>query len=277
MSSTRYQKFFSLIAALAMAASVQGAAGASSITTEPFQLTGATADTQLVTFTDDGKTETGYAGLYQGTLNGQPINVFCVDPTHEINVGDSYAADAANLATSGPDTTITGGYYTGGVGSELTSLNATPGETLTAAQQAARGNEIAWLADNFATTAINPFANYSFASTDLSTDYAAVNMAIWDEAEDGGAGFAAGDGPFTDTTAADSGTVTLANDFLNLASSESNYASSTAYWIQAPGQDATHLQNYIMATPEVSPGLISGLGLCGVMLAIGLKRRRQLS
>jgi PEP-CTERM motif len=57
--------------------------------------TGITTSTSLTIQDSVIGTVTGYIDPYTGTLNGQPVLLFCVDPDHEINYGDTWTANVS--------------------------------------------------------------------------------------------------------------------------------------------------------------------------------------
>ncbi len=206
-----------------------------------------------------------YAGGYKGQMDSDPIiNIFCTDFNHEILAGDQYQANTSHMVTdaAGP---LVNGYYDGGLASALNSKDYKPVGTLAAS---ARAGQIAFLADNYlgATSFSNGFS--------LQDNLAAINLSIWDIAQDGGDGLGAGE------LRANTNLSALTNTYLSQAASHSGYTSQTAEWIQAPvACDSSHKQDYVTKTAAVpEPGSFPLLlvGLTGLGGWAARKQRRGL-
>lgn len=246
--------------------------GASAAHAQTFSFIGATPGSQVVTVSTDGGAdyEEGYAGRYQGQLNGEAVNIFCVDVTHPIHAGDSYTANTSYHITdaAGP---LSGGYYQGGLASAITS-NDLGSVNVTVAQAAARSSEVAWLADNY----LNATSFSNGINTNVTDNLTAINLSIWDIVRDGGDGLSAGQ-----LLAEDTGSYGgLVSYYEGLAGAQTGYQSSTATWIQAPqSANGTHLQDYVYSTngaPAVpEPGVPTMLACLGVVIA-GLSLRRKM-
>lgn len=225
------------------------------------------SDAQTVSVSGDGGASFSnvYAGRYKGQLDSDPIiNIFCTDFNHEIRTGDQYQANTNYRVTdaAGP---LVGGYYNGGLASALNAQDYKPGGSLAAS---ARAGQIAYLTDTYLGAA--NFGN----GFSLQDNLAAINLSIWDIAQDGGDGLGAGSLRAT-------GLGDLAGTYLTEAAGHGGYTSQTAAWIQAPvAYDTTHKQDYVTKTvaavPEPGTFPLLLLGLTG-MGAWAARRRRTLS
>ncbi|MBV9850988.1 MAG: hypothetical protein JO250_15055, partial [Armatimonadetes bacterium] len=103
-----------------------------------------------------------YAGRYRaqlGPAQGQgPIsNIFCVDFTHDIQLGDYYTANTQHLLTDPAATkSASDAYYNGGLASALVSGDYNPTGAMAASQ---RASEVAYLADNYLNATSATFTN----------------------------------------------------------------------------------------------------------------------
>lgn len=248
---------------------------------QTFTFSGDLSDSRVVTLTDNGGQSTfdGYAGRYKGQLGSGPVsNIFCVDISHEIQPGDTYAANTQYNITSAAGA-FGGGYHAGGLASALTDGDIA-GVTLTQANQ--RAGEVAYLADNYlnATT----FTGAS-GSTNATDNFAALSLSVWDIVQDGGGGLTSGQ---VRTGAGDASAYGgLVGYYEALAAGHTNYTSTTAAWIQAPEPTlGQHFQDYVYEKPAPSsapqavpePGLPAVLS-CLALVAGGfwLRRRRAVA
>ena len=261
--------------ATAIAVTVLGAA--STAQAQTFSYSGSLPGSQTVLISDDGGQNYGFAqaGRYHGTLANAPINIFCVDIGHQINKGDTYQANTQYHITDAKGS-LTGSYYAGGLASAITS-NDLGSVTVTAVQASQRASEVAWLADNY----LNATAFTGSGDTDLTNNFTAINLSIWDIVRDGGDGLTNGSVRSISFGSQSS----LVGYYEALAASQTAYQSSTAMWIQAPvSESGYHLQDYVYeksggaprppAVPEPGvPTMLLCLGL--VAGAVVLRRKRQ--
>ena len=210
------------------------------------------SNAELVSISTDGGGDffSAYAGQYKGQLgNGPAINVFCTDINHEIQTGDTYEADTSHKVTDagGP---LVGSYYNGGLASALTATDYKPTGALAASS---RASEIAFLSDTYVNATAATFQN----GFSLQDNLAAVNLGIWDIAQNGG------DGLTTGTFQARDFDFSLVNAIEAQAAQHQSYNSSTAEWIQSPvAADGTHKQDYVSTVvpePATLPLLLVGL------------------
>ena len=263
----------------AVLVAILGGTGSAHAQTQTFSFVGALPGSQGVYVSSDGgKTyEDAYTGRYHATLNGAPINIFCVDISHDIHNGDTYAANTQYHITdaAGP---LSGSYYKGGLASAITT-NDLGSVTVTAPQAAARASEVAWLADNY----LNASAFTGVTDTNSVDNLTAVNLSIWDIVRDGGDGISSGQVQATNLNSSLSGLVSY---YEGLAGGETTYQSATATWIQAPeSASGGHMQDYVYekpATPGVQPvpepGVPTMLLCLGLVVGgVALRRKRQMS
>lgn len=258
-SSTRYWP------ALAGAALLLMIGRPSAAQTQSFSFINDMSNAEVVNISTDGGANffNAYAGEYKGQLgNGPVVNIFCTDVNHEIQAGDTYQADTSHKVTDAAGPRV-GSYYDGGLASAMNSKDFKPSGSLA---DSSRAGEIAFLSDNYLNATSATFNN----GLSLNENLAAVNLGIWDIAQNGGDGL--GKGSFQ----AKNFDYNLVNSFESLAASHQNYKSSTADWIQAPIDcNGNHKQDYITtaAVPEPAtlPLLLIGLSGLGVWAA---KRRR---
>ncbi len=253
--------------------------GATAAHAQTFTYSGATPGSQIVSVSDDGgkNFENVYAGQYHGTLGSTPINIFCVDVSHEIHDKDTYTANTQYHITdaAGP---LSGSYYKGGLASAITT-NDLGSVTVTATQASARAGEVAWLADNYLGAA-------SFSGTkdtDPTDNLTAVNLSIWDIVTDGGDGLSTGQVQASGL----GGENSLVNYYEGLASAQTGYQSNTATWIQAPqSSPGCHMQDYVYEAPGGNgpggvqpvpePGMPAILSCLGIAASgLYLRRKRQ--
>jgi hypothetical protein len=265
--------------ALGLSAGIKAASAAD--TTVPFTFIGSASTDNIVNISGDSGSSylSGYAGIYNGSLNGKTVNLYCGDLNHDVSNGDTFTVDASHLVTEAASTkTVTIGgnkYYQGGLASAMTSSDFNPANK-SALSYSARASEVAWLADNFQN--LKTFGSGS-GTTNYSTNQTAVNVAIWDIVQDGGDGVSKG------TTQLDSSSTVNYSKYVSyyesLAAQHSTYTSSTAYFVQAPlnvpGAGGTsHYQDFIystaLPTPEAGTGIAMGMLLFGGLF---LFRRRN--
>ena len=261
---------------LASAALALGGAGAARAQTQTFTFSDDLSGAKVVTLTDNGGANyfSGYAGQYKGQIGSAPTtNVFCVDVSHEIHSGDTYAANT-QYAITNPAGSLSGGYYKGGLASALTDGDLA---SVTMTQAGTRSSEVAYLADNFLDA--TSFSGAS-GSADAVTNFTALNLGIWDIVRDGGDGLSAGQLQAGTPDATTYGG--LVSYYEGLATQHSSYLSDTAYWVQAPQQTlGQHLQDYVyekpagpQAVPE--PGMPTTLSCLALVVGgLWLRRRRR--
>ena len=270
-----FVKRFTVLAGAALALSLTGA-GAAQAQTQTFTFVNDMSGSQVVTLTDDGGKSyfNGYAGRYEGQIGSGPVsNIFCVDISHEIHAGDTYAANTQYTITN-PAGSLSGGYYGGGLASALTDGDIA---SVTLTQANTRSSEVAYLADNFLNAASFSGASGSANAVDNLT---AINLSLWDIVQDGGDGLSAGQVQAGASDASAYGS--LVSYYEGLAALHTTYASDTATWVQAPQQTpGQHLQDYVyekpvgpQAVPE--PGMPTVLSCLSLILGgLWLRRRRQ--
>ena len=269
------------LAAAALIVILGGAKGALA-QTQTFSFSGALPGSQVVTVSSDGggSYERGYAGRYHGTLAGDPINIFCVDITHDIHTSDTYTANTQYRITDAKGS-LNGSYYTGGLASAITT-NDLGSVTVTSVEASHRASQVAWLADNY----LNAPSFSGSGDSNLTNNLTAVSLSIWDIVRDGGNGLTSGQ-----VQAKNLGSLgSLVTYYEALAGLQTTYQSSTAMWIQAP-QSASggHLQDYVyvknpvtnstlQAVPEPGvPTMILCMGLVAGTIAISRKRRMTIA
>ncbi len=255
-------------AGVALALTLGAAAGAAAGTpTQTFTFSSDLSDTRIVTLTENGGQSTfdGYAGRYKGQLGSGPVsNIFCVDISHEIHPGDTYAANTQYNLTSTAGA-FGGGYHAGGLASALTDGDIA-GVTLT--QATGRAGEVAYLADNYLNA--TSFSGAS-GSTSVQDNFAALSLSVWDIVQDGGGGLTSGS---VRTGASDASAYGgLVGYYEALAGGHTDYTSTTAGWIQAP--EATfgqHFQDYVYEkpAPASAPQAVPEPGLPAVLSCLAL-------
>lgn len=227
------------------------------------------ADT-LFTFTGTGNSQvvlTGkygpvYAGAYSAALNGMPINVFCVDFNQEIALGDQYQAALSPLFDGSKTTAYE---------SRLID-DARPGYApvnhLSSISAQTRAGEIAYLSDLFLPQ----------ASTENSTDLAAVSLSIWNIAQNGG-----GDALLSQS---DCNFKVLNGLVIGYeAQASKNYAAAPQSGVQFIADDSgTNEQEFayvpaagshtVSAVPEPAGMVPMLLGASGTAILISLRRRK---
>lgn len=261
--------------AVAALSSILGGATAAHAQTQNFVFSGALPNSQGVSVSSNGGAtyENAYAGQYHATLDNTPINIFCVDISHDIHNNDAYTANTQYHITdaAGP---LSGSYYSGGLASAITT-NDLGSVTVTAAQASARASEVAWLADNY----LNVSSFSGVKDTDVTDNFTAISLSIWDIVRDGGDNLSTGQ-----VVAQNLGSVgDLVTYYEGLAGKQTAYQSSTATWIQAPqSTPGSHMQDYVyeksgtppQAVPEPGvPTMLSCLGL--VVSGLYLRRKQQ--
>ena len=277
---------------IALAAAGGGAAQADTVFTFNNNLSGA----EVVGLVGANNQPFGvYAGRYQaqiGPAQGQgPIsNIFCVDFTHEIQLGDYYTANTQQLLTA-PAGTLTNGYYNGGLASALNSSDYSPTGTMAASQ---RADEVAYLADNYLNATSITFTGGASGSTDLNNNLAAVSLSIWDIMQDGANGLGTGSVQLWNPAGTQYSSLynyslltSLTGYYETQAAANAGYQSNTAYWIQAPRNSSDgHDQDYVIeggggviphgpaAVPEPASLFPMLLGMSG-LAALAVARRRK--
>lgn len=207
-----------------------------------------------------------YAGRYTaqiGPTGGPAImtNIFCVDFSHDIHFGDTYAANTQHLLTDPAAVKAkTDAYYGGGLASALAGADYNPTGSLAASQ---RASEVAFLADSYLNATSTTFTSGASGSTDLNTNLAAVSLSIWDIMQDGSDGLGTGGvqlwNPGTSSYSGYSASVysqltSLSGFYENQAKQNATYTSSTAHWIQAPRDvNNGHFQDYVMEVGQTAP------------------------
>jgi hypothetical protein len=249
---------------LTVAALLLMVARPSAAQTQSFTLINDFSEASIVSISTDGGADyfSAYAGAYKGQLdNGTIFNVFCTDATHDIAGGDTYLADTSHKVTdaAGP---LVGSYYNGGLASALTSSDYKTSGSL---GSSSRAGEIAFLSDTYLNATAATFNN----GHSLQDNLAAVNLSIWDIAQNGGNGLTTG------TFQAQGFDSALVDSFEAQAAAYTDDASSTAQWIQAPvDANGSHAQDFVAVVPEPAtlPLLLVGLSGLGFWAA---KRRRS--
>jgi len=263
------------LTAAALIVILGGAKGASAQT---FSFSGALPGSQVVTVSSDGGSsyENAYAGRYHGILAGDPINIFCVDITHDIHTSDTYAANTQYHITDAKGS-LSGKYYAGGLASAITT-NDLGSVTVTSIEASHRASQVAWLADNY----LNATSFSGSGDTNLTNNLTAVNLSIWDIVRDGGNGLGSGQ-----VKAKHLGSLgSLVSYYEALAGNQTTYQSSTAMWIQAPlSTSGDHLQDYVYVKKGNNPGtpqpvpepgvptMILCMGLVAGAIVVSRKRR----
>ncbi len=210
------------------------------------------------------------AGRYKGTLNGVQINVECNDLTHGINYGSGYTANVQYNITSAAGT-ISSSYYQGGLASVLTNGDYT---TVSAAEANKRASEHAWLIENFINSTAATFAGGASGSTDLNTNLAAFQLAIWDINQDGGDGMSAGTFQLGASSAS---YATQVNYFETLAAAHTTYTSNKVGFIQGPSTAiGAHQQFFSAVVPEPSTyAMMAGMVFAGTAMLRKRSRRAR--
>ena len=274
------RKIGGLLAGLVAALGLGGAAQADTVFTFSSDLSGS----EVVNLTGIGGV---YAGRYEAQLGpavgqGPLTNIFCVDFTHEINLGDYYTANTQQLITNPAGAQTAGGYYSGGLASALTPTDFAP-TNLATVSAAQRTSEVAFLADNYLNATATTFTSggqVTFTkgiagSGDLTNNLAAVSLSIWDITQDGGDGLGTGGVQLAGSTGNYALLNSLSGYYEQQAAANANYQSSTAYWIQAPvGPNGGHFQDYVAVVPEPT-GVIPMLLGVGGLAALAVARRRK--
>ncbi len=253
------------LAAAALIVILGGSKGALA-QTQTFSFSGALPGSQVVTVSSDSGSsyEQGYAGRYHGTLAGDPINIFCVDITHDIHTSDTYTANTQYHITDAKGS-LTGAYYAGGLASAITT-NDLGSVTVTGIEASHRASQVAWLADNY----LNASSFSGSGDTDLTNNLTAISLSIWDIVRDGGNGLTAGQ-----VKAKNLGSLgSLVTYYEALAGNQTAYQSSTAMWIQAPqSTSGGHLQDYVYVKNSVTNGTLQAVpepGVPTMILCMGL-------
>lgn len=245
---------------------ILGGAKSTLAQTQTFSFSGSLPGSQVVTVTSDGGSsyEQGYAGRYHGTLAGDPINIFCVDITHDIHNNDTYTANTQYHITDAKGSQ-SGAYYAGGLASAITT-NDLGSVTVTGIEASHRASQVAWLADNY----LSASSFSGSGNTDLTNNLTAISLSIWDIVRDGGNGLGSGQ-----VKAKHLGSLgSLVSYYEALAGNQTSYQSSTAMWIQAPLSDGGgHLQDYVYVKNGGNPGIpqpVPEPGVPTMILCMGL-------
>ena len=293
--SKRLRTGLALLATCALA----GAAQADTVFTFPTSASVALPGSEVVGLVNSSGNPFGvYAGRYTaqiGPTSGPSVltNIFCVDFTHDIELGDTYSANTQHLLTSPAATKAsTDAYYNGGLASALNGSDYNPSGAMAAAQ---RASEVAYLADSYLNATSLTFTSNFSGSTDLGANLAAVSLSIWDIVQDGANGLGTGGVRLWNPGATNydgysasvySQLTSLTGYYENQAAQHSTYQSSTATWIQAPrnGSDG-HYQDYVMEAGGVNPhgpaavpepgSLAPMLFGVGGLAALAITRRRK--
>lgn len=260
---------------------VLGGATGARAQTQTFTFSSDLSDSQVVTLTQDGgKTGfQGYAGRYKGQIGSAPVtNIFCVDISHEIHAGDTYAANTQYDITS-PVGALGGSYYGGGLASALTNGDIA---SVTLTQASSRASEVAYLADNYLNA-----TSFSGASGSMNTgdNLTGLGLSVWDILQDGGDGLTAGQ---VQTGASDAAIYGgLVSYYEGQAAAHTGYTSQTAGWVQAPQETlGQHMQDYVYEKPGMfpSPQAVPEPGVSAILSSLGLvaggfwlRRKRQVS
>ncbi len=262
---------------LAGAALALGGASAARAQTQTFTFSSDLSGSQVVTLAQgcDSATSQVYAGRYKGQLGSGPAtNIFCVDPAHEINVGDTYAANTQYNIT-GPAGALNGGYYAGGLASALTDGDIA---SVTLTQAGGRASEVAYLADTYLNAA--SFSGAS-GSTDVNANLTGLGLSVWDILQDGGGGLTSGQLRTGASDAAAYGG--LVSYYEGVAAAHTGYTSQTAAWVQAPqSAGGGHMQDFVYERPAPAPQAVPEPGTPAFLFSLGLvaggfwlRRRRR--
>lgn len=229
-------------------------------------------DTGIVTISNDGgaTTVSGYAGAYQGNLDGHDINDFCVDLNHDVPFGTSYLADVSHNISDASGS-LSGDYYNGGLSSAIDGgYIPNYGGGFTSQQ---RADQVAYLIHTYGNVNSENFGN----SLDLNTNLAAVNLAIWDIENDGGDGISAG------KVVGDAGTQATYGGLVSDLESQALAFKDTQFldvkWIQAPVVTANgsgfQSFGYLAPVPEAGTITIFGILLAGGALRLRSAKKKQ--
>lgn len=243
-----------------------------------FTFVQATPNDATVNISGDGGVtyENGYAGTYQGSINGKTFNVYCTDFHHNVSNGQSFLVNTDYKATDSAGSLSSNGFYTGGTASAMNSSDyKIKVNSVTTAQRASR---IAWLTDNYQYAANSAFASGLSGSKDFYKNQAAINCSIWDIVQDGGDGIT--NGSLILDSSGQSTYGGLVSYFEALAAQHDGYVSNTVSWIQSQ-RDANyaHYQDFLTSSPVPEPGVTAtliSLGLAAGFLGIRKKSKKDL-
>ncbi len=272
MISCKYVKLSAALAATAILG-LSNVSPANAQALRSFILVNDTSETSSINISEDsGATFANVtAGRYKGSINGVIVNVLCNDLKHGISFGSGYTANVQYNITS-PSGSLVSSYYQGGLASALTNGDFT---TVSAAEANKRASENAWITDNFINSNAATYASNITGSTDLNTNLAALQFAMWDIDQDGGDGTAAGTVRLGASSAA---YATEINYFLTQAALHTTYTSNTAYFIQGPSTAiGTHQQFFSAVVPEPSTyAMMFGMTMAGALfLRKRIRTRRK--
>lgn len=226
----------------------------------------AAGDSNIVTLSGDGGNTwvEGWSGRYQGNLNGQDINDFCVDLNHDIYFGQSYTADVSYNVTDASGSQ-NGSYYQGGLSSALNSGYYSPVENSVTNQE--RADEVGYLVHSYGNATASTFNN----GFSLSQNLTAVSLSIWDIETDGGDGLTSG------SMLSDSGTASTYGSLVNTLETQATAHDNDQYldvkWIQAPIANGGYQSfAYLDAVPEAGTVVTFALMLAGGFLVLWKRR-----